>query len=165
MKNPIPTSYDSNSVQVLKETSWLVIDNSTSNDLRIKFFNNDEIPENQRFDSFKDFVQDYLDNEFEFTQKDNVQIKEDRACASASTASEEEDFDEETGRTWKVYEGKGQIIDAFKGFKMENLDKLIKESHHNLKMVVGEACEQQADSDLYHKDPYAYHGVSKKDFF
>lgn len=164
MKKPIPLHCNNDLVQILKDTSWLVIDNSTFNGIRVNFFNNDEVPEDEKFDSFKDFVQDYLDNRFEFTQKDNVQIKENIACASASTASEEEDFDEETGKTWKVYEGKGQIIDAFKGFKIGDLDKLIEESYHNLKMVVGEACDQQADSDLYHKDPYAYNGVSKKDF-
>jgi hypothetical protein len=166
MKNqkPIPQPYFSEFPQEIKDTSWLVIDNSTDNGISVKFLNNEDLPENYKFENFKEFVQCYVDDELGKFDNVDIQIKDPVACATGSSSSMEEDFCEDSRRVWEVCVSKAQVIDAFNGFKPDLLNNLINESGKNLQNIEGEAIEAEADSQAYKKDPYAYYGVSKRDF-
>ena len=164
-KKTVPQPYFSKIPQEIKESSWLVIDNSSDNGVKVKFINNENLPENYKFENFKEFVQCYVDDELGKFDNVDIQIKDPVACATGSSSSMEENFCEDSRRVWEVCTSKAQVIDAFNGFKNELLEKLITDSGKNLQNIEGEAMEAGIDNQAYNKDPYAYHGVSKKDFF
>lgn len=163
-KNPTPQPYFPEFPQELKNTSWLIIDNSTDQDIIIKFLNNEDLPENLKFENFKDFMQNYIDDNMGNFNNMDVQIKEPTSCATGSSSSVEDEFCEDSRRTWEVCTSKAQVIDGFNGIKNELLNSLIKESNKNLKNIEGESLESEADVQSYKKDPYAYYGLNKKDF-
>lgn len=162
--NNTPKPYDSNLPQTIKESSWIIVDNSSEYGMSIVFFNNDEAPADLKFNSFKAFFQDYIDNCFlDYEQKER-HINDIKGSATATQCSMEDDFCEDTRKTWQNLVVKAQVIDGFNSMKGHTLDNLIKQANLSLKSIEDDTRYNQEDNQSYRKDPYAYYGVSKKDF-
>lgn len=168
MKNKpvIPKSYSPELAQELNSSSWVVIDASTAHGVSVVFFNNDEAPDSHKFDSFKDFAQAYFDDEFMSFDEKEMKINDSKAIATGSKSYTEEDFDEDSprGKTYTVYVGEAQVIDIYKSLELNKIDDLVIQIRKDLSSAEGDAVDAQKDSDSYNKDPYAYYGLSRRDF-
>jgi hypothetical protein len=148
------------------ETSWVMISASSSESTSVFYFNPDVDPE--EYEDFNHFVEANMD-EF-YCEGDNVtktkSIKDNFATISGYDGSMEEDFDEESGKSWQAPVGTAAIMEFHKGgVNQEKLKELIKTVHKDLDDLVSQGAYEAGDSYQYHKDPYKYHGVSRKDFF
>jgi hypothetical protein len=148
------------------EESWFFISASSDDETKVYYFN--PSIDKEEYQDFKEFVESNMED---FccpgdTDKPNKTIKDNYATISNYSGTMEEDFNEDSRKTFKVAVGKAAIMEFHKGgVSEEKLDEIVKNIHKDLGNLESEGAHVAAESHEYHKDPYAYYGVSKKDFF
>lgn len=145
------------------ENCWLIID-CRSNDTPYVSFYNPTQDKDKEFETFKEFAEVYFDNEFSRFDDSNIEYKENSATASGCKSEEEEDFDEDSRRVWKVWVAEGQIIEVMTGVKPENIPAMIKKTSKALEDMESDEIYNAKDAAEERRDPYAYRGLSRKDF-
>ncbi len=113
--------------------------------------------------NFKDFVE-YVLNEFsvEEVKLDNEKFVE---TFLENGIIEVKDFDEETRREWNTYDVEGVLVQCFNGFDWNTLDEKITNAEESFKEYEKNILDDHLDAESERKDPYAYRGVHRSDFF
>lgn len=145
------------------EDSWLIIDCRTGDSPYVSFYNPKQ-DKDKEFETFKDFAESYIENEFCSFEDSQIEYKEKTASASGCNVTEGDDYDEESRRSWKTLDPSGQLIEVMTGIKLENINTEIKKVSKALDDIESEAVEMEADAASERKDPYAYRGLSRRDF-
>lgn len=145
------------------ESSWLIIDCRTGDKPYVSFYNSAQ-DKDKEFETLKDFAQSYIENEFSKFNDSQTEYKETSATASGCNVVEGDDYDEDSRRSWKTMDPSGQLIEVMKGIKLENINETIKKVSKNLNEIESEAVENESDAAEERKDPYAYRGLSRRDF-
>lgn len=160
-KEIVPQPYLAN--MTYDENCWLIID-CRSNDTAYVSFYNPKQDKDKEYENFQEFAQVYIENEFSRFDNNQTEYKENSASASGCNATEDEDFDEESGRVWKVWVAEGQVIEVMTGVKLEHIPEQIKKVEKSLDNVEKEEIEASQESAAERKDPYGYRGLSPRDF-
>lgn len=150
----------------LTSESWVIIASSSIEQTQVIYFNPKENPD--EFESFDSFVECYKENEFYLSDSnENVENKyKNFTTLIATSTSLEDDFDEDSGKSWQVTVGKAIVSDIYNGgITKENLDEKIKATEKSVDEAVDEAIYEENDAQSYRKDPYAYYGVKRSDFY
>lgn len=161
-KENMPQPYLAN--MTYDENCWLIID-CRSNDTPYVSFYNPNQDKDKEYENFQEFAQVYIENEFSRFENNVIEYKENSASATGSSAKEDEDFDEESNRVWKVYVPEAQVIEVMTGVKLENIPDKIKQLEKTLSNVETEEVQASQESAQERKDPYGYRGLSQRDFF
>lgn len=153
---------------VFNEHSWVIVVGESASDDEVKFFYvTPEKAAEEELTTLKDFVSYFLENhDYEKTYDEKTAIEKDGFYSETHTLGEEdEDFDEDSGKSWKVYNGYALIVEGYKGgISKEDLPKLQKNMLKDLDDEVSNTADAVADTAAYNKDPYKYYGVSRRDF-
>ncbi len=152
----------------LTQESWVVIQSSTEEATKVFYFNPKGNPD--EFETFEDFVECFKENDFYLKDSDNIEQTESKnknyISLSATSSSMEDDFDEETGKSWQEAVGRALIADIYNGgISKDNLPEKIKTLEKSVDDLARDAAEAEADSESYRRDPYAYYGVRRSDFY
>lgn len=163
---PIFEALEKENPKGLTDTSWVIISASSGEKTEVLFFNPESSPE--EYESFKDFVEANMDDFY--CKGDNVEktkkIEDNFATISAYSGDMEEDFDEDSGKSWTAPVGYGAIMDFYKGgINLDKLPELVAKMEKDLDNLESEGAYEAKDSHDFQKDPYAYYGVSRRDFF
>lgn len=158
----IPEPYEEG--MTLTENSWVVVDCSTTEGTKVTFYtpeqdNNEEGP----FKNLQEFADIYLEDNA-LLQDQQVTTTEGKISIQSSISEEAEDFDEDSGKCWKYFAPTAQLIDFYQKFNMANLPSILAETEKDLENLEKEEVESAQDDASYNKDPYAYYGVSRRDF-
>lgn len=145
------------------EESWLIVDCRSNDTPYVTFYNSKQDPDKE-FETIKDFAEVYFDNEFSSFDGSNIEYKEKTASASGCKAEEDEDFDEESRRSWKIWVPEGQVIEVMTGIKLENIPEIIKKTSKALDDIESDEVYNAKDAAEERRDPYAYRGLSRRDF-
>jgi hypothetical protein len=145
------------------EDCWLVIDCRSSDSAYVTFYNPKQDPDKE-YETFKDYAESYIDNEFCSFESKNIEYKDNTASASGCNVTEDEDYDEESGRSWKVMVADGQVIEVMTGIKLENIKDMVKKTERSLDDMESDEKYNAADAAEEARDPYAYRGLSRRDF-
>ncbi len=151
--------------------SWVAILATSEDKTEVFYYNPSKksIPEIDDEDTPLTFEQfcEYVQEEkfpFSFGETEST-VKPNFFSLGASSAEEDEDYDEESGKCWKVVVGKAAVLDIYQGgLNAETLKEKIKLTEGSVEDSVSDAVFNENDSIEYRKDPYKYHGVSRKDF-
>ena len=153
----------------LTNSSWAYIFvSSEEKTTQVVYFNPSADP--NEFESFSDFVEANLDDFYckgmsTSEAEVNKYLKADIPLITASFAEEDEDFDEDSGRTWKITNGYASLMKFFDGgLDAKDLPKIVSELEKENNDLISDACDSFNDNQSYQKDPYAYYGVSRRDF-
>lgn len=160
-KEIIPQPYLAN--MTYDENCWLIIDCRTNDSAYVSFYNPEQ-DKDKEFENFNEFAQVYIENEFSSFDNSQIEYKENKASANGCNATEEEDFDEDSRKVWKVWVPVGQAIEIMQGIKLENIPEEIKKVEKTLDNVEKEEIESAKESAEEQRDPYGYRGLSKRDF-
>lgn len=149
------------------ENCWVMINTKSAEKCEIIFFNPHQKMDTdfEEVEKLSEFAKSMFENEFCISNDGDVQteINENKCTKSGCDVTEAEDYDEE--RSWKYLSASGQIIDIYKNKTLDELVTLVKEAQKDLDNLEVNAKENMADQQSYEKDPYAYYGVSRSDFF
>ncbi len=118
--------------------------------------------------TFEEFCEYIQEDRFPFSYGDKAEKTEKPNFFSLVTSSAEEadDYDEESGKSWKVLVGKAAVLDVYKGgLTKETLTEKIKLAESSVNDAESNAQYELNDSIEYNRDPYKYYGVSRADFF
>ena len=153
----------------LEEGSWILIDAQSTEETKVVFFNPKQDPEINTEDAltFKNFAEYYFDENFQHSIRDgaNMDFKENIAYAAGAKATQDEDYDEDSHRSFKIWVADAQVINVYKDLKLENIPEMIKKTEKEVEEVEKEEIEAAQDNADFQKDPYAYYGVRRSDFF
>lgn len=144
----------------IDENCWFSII-STNSDIRFVFFNPKQSNELDSFDGFMDSVLD--DVCFIKGNYQKVVLKNGIQYSNTST-SLCDDFDEDSKKTFKSINCSVQVIRFFNSYDEKLLPEQIKSINKEVNSLESDAVMQENESISFNKDPYAYYGVSKKDF-
>lgn len=161
-KEIVPQPYLAN--MTYDENCWLIID-CRSNDTPYVSFYNPAQDTDKEYSDIIEFAELYIDNEFSSFDNKKIEYKDNSANASGCYSKEEEDFDEDSKKVWKVWVAEGQVIEVMTGIKLENIPEEIQKAEKTLKYVEKEEIESAEESAYERKDPYGYRGLSQRDFF
>lgn len=150
--------------QVYDKDCWVVLNISDSKKLNVFYFNNAKAPEDYKYEDFLDFAQSYMDDNFSIENREKT-VTPDTFIVSGTKTYEEDDYDEDSGRSYRKTYAEGQIIEIYKSFKMNQLSKKAQEITNALDCINSDAISEFNEELQYHRDIYAYHGVSRRDFF
>lgn len=145
------------------ENAWLIIDCKTGDTPYVSFYNPGQ-DSDKEFESLSDFAQLYIENAFKRFDDSKIEYKDNTATASGCSVSEGGDYDEETGRSWKTMDSTGQVIEVMTSVKLENIQTEVQQVMKQLISVEKDGIEMEQEAALERKDPYAYRGLSQKDF-
>lgn len=164
-----PTIENEKETELTKE-SWVCMMAGTEEETKVFFYNpKNHENEEDAFESFEQFIEYHSDNDF-YVGGDNVEKselkKENYVSISASSASMEEDYDEDSGKSWMAPVAQVMIMDFYKGgINKDDLDIKIKELEKSVDDVAADAKYDVVDDYEYNKDPYKYYGVKRSDFY
>jgi hypothetical protein len=150
------------------DNCWVAINTSSENETEVIFYNPSQVKDiDDGFDKLESFAEIVFEDHFSISGDNDTEtdLKPAKCTKSGCATEEVEDYDEESGRCWKEWAANGQIIDVYKNIPLDKLPELIEAAKKDLKTMEEGAIENAADTKLYNKDPYAYHGVSRSDFF
>ncbi len=152
----------------LTQESWVVIQSGSDEHTQVFYFNPKANPE--EFETFEDFVECFKENDFYLKDSDGIEQSESKnknyVSLSSTSSSMEDDFDEDSGKSWRVAIGKSLIADIYNGgISKDSLPEKIKTLEKSVDDLASEAADNEADSESYRKDPYAYYGVRRSDFY
>lgn len=145
------------------EDCWLIIDCRTGDNPYVSYYNPKQ-DKDKEFETLKEFAESYFDNEFGKFESPEIEYKEKTASASGCSATEEDDYDEESRRSWKVWVPEGQVIEVMTGIKLENIPQEIKKVSKSLDDMESDEVYNAKDAAEERRDPYAYRGLSRRDF-
>ena len=144
---------------------WLAINVSSSEKTEVIFYNPKQMSSDEGFEKLSQFAEYVFDENFiSRDDKPLVDINETKCTKSACDVKEDEDYDEETGRSWKIQIPDGQIIDVYKNIPKEKISELIKAANTDLSNMEKDAVSNAKDDNLLRNDPHRYYGVSPSDF-
>lgn len=146
------------------ENSWLIIDCRTGDTPYVSFYNPKQ-DKDKEFETFKDFAEYYIENEFSSFDDKIITYKEKSASASGFNVHSGEDYDEDSRRSWKTLIPSGQLIEVMTDIKLENINTEIEKVNKDFKDMESETVDNVADAASERNDPYGYRGLSRKDFF
>lgn len=146
------------------EKSWLIIDCRTDGSGYISFYNPLQDKEKE-FKTMNEYAQSYFDNEGCSFDDCTKELNENSAFYKGCSVSEDEDYDEESRKCWKVQIPDAQIIEVMTGVKLENITKEYLKIEQDLNNFESETVDNFNESALERKDPYSYRGLRKSDFF
>ena len=152
----------------LNQDSWVIIQASTNNATEVFYFNPKANPD--EFETFADFVESYKENDFYLEDSDGIEQTESKnknyISLSSTSSSVDQDYDEDSGKSWEVIVGTALIADIYNGgITKDMLPEKIKQLEKSADDLASEAADAQADAESYRKDPYAYYGVRRSDFY
>lgn len=149
------------------QNCWVMINTRSSDACEIIFFNPSQKMDTdfEEVEKLSEFAESMFDNEFSISSDDDVEteINENKCTKSGCDVTEHEDYDEES--CWKYLSASGQIIDIYKNKSLDELVELVKEAKKDLNFLEEAAKDNMADTQSFQKDPYAYYGVSRSDFY
>lgn len=160
-KEIVPQPYLAN--MTYDDNCWLIID-CRSNDTPYVSFYNPAQDEHKEYENFQEYAQVYIENEFAGFDNKEISYNDKSARASGAKAEEDEDYDEESGRVWKVWVPEAQVIEIQTGIKLEQIPEEIKKQEKVLENIEKEEIECSQESAAERKDPYGYRGLSQRDF-
>lgn len=151
--------------QQLDENCWFVFEVKTDEKPVVLFVNPNQTP--QEYADFDEFAQVTLDDCSGWALNDNNTHAEagKKLLFSASDAKEYDDYDEGSGRSFTSVFGKAHLLEIYNGFDLNKLQSTVKEMEKCLSNMEESAAENLSDGISYSKDPYAYNGVRRKDFY
>jgi hypothetical protein len=153
-----------NEGMTMTENSWVVVDCSTSNETKVTFYTPEQDNhEEGSFNNLQEFADAYLEDNA-LLQEQEVTTTEGKISIQSSTSEETDDFDEDSGKSWKYFVANAQLIDFYQKFNIANLPGIVAETEKDLENIEKDEVANAEDSAEYHKDPYAYYGVSRRDF-
>jgi hypothetical protein len=146
------------------ENSWVVVDVSTEEGTRVTFYTPEQdTNEDGPFANLKDFSDIYLDDNFMIKER-SVTVVEGKVLVQGSSTTEKDDYDEESGKSWKYFAPEAQIVDFYQKMDANRLVEIINQTETSLESLEKDAVAEAEDNEDYQKDPYAYYGVSRHDF-
>lgn len=154
------------------DNCWVVIDVSSEHGAKVSYINPNSVEENgdpfsNDSEGFKYFAEYIIGENFKYGDENSSQISisDKIATASGATGSIEEDFDEDSKKTFNISVGNAQIIEIHNGIELSKIPQIIKSNLKEIESLEREAANDASDSDSLRKDPYKYYGVSRSDFF
>lgn len=150
---------------VYDASSWLAINVKSHEKAEVTFYTASQ-DEEETFENFQEFSNFIFDENFGISKNDTEVIKDindKKSTISGCVVKEEEDY--EGSKVFKILVSDGQIIDIYQNIAFENIKDLVKESKKALNLLEESEKELFSESKEYRKDPYAYYGVSRSDFF
>jgi hypothetical protein len=160
-KEIVPQPYLAN--MTYDEDCWLIIDCRTGDTPYVSYYNPKQ-DQDKEYETFKDFAQNYIENEFGGFDNSQIEYKEKTASARGCKVEEDEDYDEESRRSWKIWVPEGQIVKVMTGIKLENIPQEIKKVSKELDDMERDEVSNAKEAAEERKDPYAYRGLSRRDF-
>lgn len=151
----------------LEKGVWFAVIANTDKPTKIIYYNERDGKEEYDFD-FKSFCECVIDDNLEFTEDKELKIEDFFSYYKAGKAEEFDEFDEDSRKSYKEISVKAQIINVYKKEDLSNPDLvkyLVEETEKELLDYENNLKEGFADNLGYKKDPYAYYGVSRSDFF
>lgn len=139
------------------EDSWFFI-TAASNEKHILFYFNPSL-DPLEFKNFNEFIEANISefNCINDSVKPHKIIKENYASISSFSGSLEEDFDEDSKKTFTVAIGKAAIMEFHKGgFSKEKISKLIDNINKDLSNIESEGAFEARESSDYDSNIYKY---------
>lgn len=161
VENLIPEPYTQG--MTLDSQCWLAIVVSSDDPTKVIYFN----PRGSEEIDFESFVEEFYENNFSFDYSNDgvkqIIINEENkgfiATAHGARASEEEDYDNETRRSWKTWYATAESIAIYSHFNMTKISEEVAKMKKELKLIQKDAINNAKDGKAYQKDPNAYYGV------
>jgi hypothetical protein len=139
------------------EESWFIIEVISNKSPRLFYFNSSIDP--LEFESFKEFIETNISvfNCPGDSSKPNKTIRDNYASISSYSGELEEDFDEDSKKTFMVATGKAAIMEFHKGgFNKETILELIKNINKDLTNLESEGVFEASD--------YSEHNVGRNKY-
>jgi hypothetical protein len=146
------------------EDCWLIIDSRTKDSTHVCFYNQKQDPEKE-FEKLNDYAQAYFDDEFCNFDAPKTEYSEKASSASGCNVTEDDYFDEDSRKSWKILVADGQVIEVKTGVKLENIKKEISKVESNLEDLSIDSISDAKDAAEEIADPYKYRGLRRSDFF
>jgi hypothetical protein len=148
------------------EDCWLIIDSSTSStkDTSYVCFYNPKQDPTKEFETINEYAQAYFDDEFSSFNYPKIEHSEKSATAYGCDVSEDEDFDEASGRSCNVLVPNGQVIEVKTGIKLEDIKKEIFNVETTLDNLASNSKSEAKEAADEREDPYKARGLSRRDF-
>lgn len=162
-----PSAYEKQ--MTLDKDCWVAIIMSNDGGLDkvdVKFYN----PKLQVDDDldFRGFAEIFMDENFIDAPDSIVKYQDEEVYAFGGRASNGQDVDEDNRRVINTIEVDCQFITIYKNKDITNEEKLksiLVKLEKDFELFRSDLIESFKDGEEYRKDPYAYYGVSRKDFF
>lgn len=154
--------------QPFNEKSWVLVLGEAAVDDSVRFYYaNEDVLKKEEIQTLKEFVEFVLENHnYERSYESVTNIEKDTFYSETQTVvKEQEDFDEDSGKSWKSYVGSVLIVQAYKGgISKDDLLKMEINISNEMDNEIYNATDAAKETELYNKDPYQYYGVNRKDF-
>jgi len=149
----------------LCDGSWVLVSATTNENIKIFFFNESLNPE--EYKDFKNFVESNIDD---FScpgdcSEPNKIMKENYACISSFSGTIEEDYDEDSKKTFKVGVGQAAIMEFFKGgIKLDKIQELVTKVEKHLIELEKDGAYQITENNSYKSGQHGYNRLNRKDY-
>lgn len=158
----------------LNKDSLVAIMASSESKSTVLYLNlTEKLKEEYDISEFKHFVESFEENDlYDYfpgksldSQKEKVE-NQNYVSISVSGFKMEKDYDEDSRSSWESPVAKVLIVDFYNGgLNKELLEEKAKELKKSVASLGNTVEESASDAQEYQKDPYKYHGVSRRDFY